>query len=375
MFRGQRVPGLYARTGKRGTTYQAMLRHDGRLLSKKLKAHTEAEARAEVALALASWKQDAEAPTSLTFGALAEEYRVQIQEDADKGTRSARGAAEYLRRLDAYVLPALRTKRVQEIEGADVISLLRKLEADGLGESSRKGTLAVVSAVFEYGRKTKQRTVTLNPARNLPSTPQPSQMDPIELDRETVRALVMATTPRHRPIVGLCAYSGLRISEALGLVWGDVEIEEGKIGNEIHVSAQRGRKAERVRVKTRRAVRTVPLGGFGLELLAWRWQEAKREGRAAPGDFCFPTASGAPVDRVHVASAWRTARAKLGREDVRIHDLRHAFGYWAIETVGVHQASQWLGHSDSAFTGRVYGQRALDSSVARENARRLYAVA
>jgi len=33
MFRGQRVPGLYARTGKRGTTYQAMLRHDGRLLS------------------------------------------------------------------------------------------------------------------------------------------------------------------------------------------------------------------------------------------------------------------------------------------------------------------------------------------------------
>ena len=94
-----------------------------------------------------------------------------------------------------------------------------------------------------------------------------------------------------------------------------------------------------------------------------------------PDDFCFPTSSGLPVDRVHVAEAWRTARAKLGRDDVRIHDLRHAFAQMAIRSVGAHQASDWLGHADSAFTGRVYGQRAADASVARANAERLYAVA
>ena len=100
-----------------------------------------------------------------------------------------------------------------------------------------------------------------------------------------------------------------------------------------------------------------------------------QEGRDGATDYCFPTASGAPVDRVHVAEAWRTARAKLGRDDVRIHDLRHHFAVTVIERIGVHRASAWLGHTDSAFTGRIYGQRTEDSSVAQADARRLYAVA
>lgn len=101
--------------------------------------------------------------------------------------------------------------------------LINQMEDDRLSASTRKGTLAVISGAFEYGREARGREIKLNPARGLPGKrPQPKQMEPIDLDGEAVRALVMATHGRHRPVVGLCAYSGLRIrrrSDSSGATW------------------------------------------------------------------------------------------------------------------------------------------------------------
>ncbi len=66
--------------------------------------------------------------------------------------------------------------------------------------------------------------------------------------------------PSTRVLIALYAFTGLRQSEALGLVWGDFDSERGVL----HVRRQLARKkrnttAQRVRLKSERGEREVEL--------------------------------------------------------------------------------------------------------------------
>ena len=71
----------------------------------------------------------------------------------------------------------------------------------------------------------------------------------------TLWRLLKKLTPTFRPVVATCTFAALRISEALGLRWRDVDLKAGTLT----VSGQLGADGERVPVKSEASAATVPL--------------------------------------------------------------------------------------------------------------------
>jgi integrase len=49
------------------------------------------------------------------------------------------------------------------------------------------------------------------------------------LERSEIAGLLDAAKPEHRPLLATLIFAGVRISEALGLRWSDVDLENGQL--------------------------------------------------------------------------------------------------------------------------------------------------
>lgn len=152
----------------------------------------------------------------------------------------------------------------------------------------------------------------------------------------------------------------MRLGELLGLVWEDVDFEQGLI----HVRYQlgrrwRGRPTRRVRLKTGAAVRDIPL----LPQLGSLLKQHKLASRCSgKGDFVFVTSVGTAQHYRNVERrGLQRAAQKAGLEEVggpalRVHDLRHTFASHLIVDLGldIAQVSRILGHARASITLDTY---------------------
>ena len=80
------------------------------------------------------------------------------------------------------------------------------------------------------------------------------------LGRDDIQRLLAAILPRYRPLLATAIYSGMRISELLGLMWGDIDFATGVVNVRAQLSrAHRGAPARCVPPKTPSAMRGIPL--------------------------------------------------------------------------------------------------------------------
>lgn len=146
-------------------------------------------------------------------------------------------------------------------------------------------------------------------------------------------ALMAHTEPSLYPFVMVALYTGMRASEVQRLKWQDLDIETG------HIQIMKSKNGEK---------RSVVVGGEALTLLkAWRQEEALKFGGYIFGNH---NTKKAPYNyRVH----WGEAKTKAGIEDLRFHDLRHAFTTAAL-TAGMNPVMVQLvtGHKSSQMLKR-----------------------
>jgi integrase len=164
----------------------------------------------------------------------------------------------------------------------------------------------------------------------------------------------------YRPLLATALYTGMRLSELLGLTWAEVDFEARLIRVRAQLSRARlGTPARRVAPKTRAAVRDIPLAPQLAAVLAG---ERGRCRFAEDGDYVFATGLGTPLAQRNVA---RTALARAarragldgdGQPRLRFHDLRHTFASHLIVDLrlDVCQVSRILGHARTAITLDVY---------------------
>src|SRR5450759_3719247 len=102
-------------------------------------------------------------------------------------------------------------------------------------------------------------------------------------------ARVVDQAGSYRPLYELLAYTGLRVGEALGLTWADVDFDAGLLS----VHRQLSRYRVHSKLKTEAGRRQIVLAPAMVRLLTARWLASEQKG---PDDFVFTNSVGRPLD-------------------------------------------------------------------------------
>jgi integrase len=169
------------------------------------------------------------------------------------------------------------------------------------------------------------------------------------LTQEQLDAFLLVVDKRWRLLFALLAATGLRISEAVALRWGDLRLD-GDACVRVRRAYVRGVYGP---PKSRHGSRDVPLP---FELV--RALRDRRAGSEWPGDrdLVFPSMAGTPMlaENLHRRTL-KPAAEEAGASWAAFHAFRH---YCASALINdgrnIVQVSRWLGHHSPSFTLDVY---------------------
>jgi integrase len=250
--------------------------------------------------------------------------------------------------------------------------LIRDLRSAGYTEATIAQVMVVTRAIYRLARA--RRVVSRSPVDELDPTEQPRPRSGHVgrlLDESELAALCRHATCGYRAVVTVLAYSGLRLSEALGLRWQDIDFVE----SELHVRGQLSRwsregQARVVPPKTRASVRVVPLFPAVERALVELLASETRVGRGRETDFAFCSRVGSPLEQRNVARRGVEVAARAaGLGHVTPHDLRRSFcslaGRRGVDPV---EAARLTGHSLATWTkhyASTYGKSQRDEARER----------
>ncbi|MEW6541806.1 MAG: site-specific integrase [Bacillota bacterium] len=170
---------------------------------------------------------------------------------------------------------------------------------------------------------------------------------------ELVRLLGVAGKFKHGLVIRVLALTGLRLSEALGLEWRDVDFDQGVLTVRQSVDV-RTRKIND-RLKTPASSRTLTLDQETLALLAEHRREQGKSRVVNLQGLVFRAEDGRPVREMAVRRAFWRMLNRAGLVRIRVHDLRHTAGSLMLDAgQPLATVSAFLGHSSTATTAAVY---------------------
>jgi integrase len=333
----------------------------GKQQLRTLRATTLTEAKREQrALAVTVDRGEAVGPSRMKFEQVADEFILNFESLVASGERSARTLERYRDHLNHHLLPYFGRRAIQKIS-PDIVArfFIEKREA-GLSAWTRKGMQTVLGRIFALAAR--RGYISENPLKRLDSSELPKPKNKQEartLSHDELAGLIEHTPTNYRPIISTLALTGMRLQEALGLVWGDVDFEAGAIRVRYQLTrATRLKPAERVTLKTDKARRDIRLEPTLAALLR---RHKLASAFSHDDDFVFSTESGAPYYYRNVASRGLDKgadRAGLNRDGVprlSCHDLRHSYGSHLIrQGLDVVRVSRQLGHARPSITLDIY---------------------
>lgn len=177
-----------------------------------------------------------------------------------------------------------------------------------------------------------------------------TRASPKTLSREQIAALTAQLDPRDRLLVLLLRWTGLRIAEALGLRWEDVDrTAEGPV---LHVRRQwqDGRLVDHA--KTTASIRSVAV----VPTLERALDQARRDAAFdGPADPIFATCRGTHQDSHNLRRRLRPAARAAGVPWVTPHVLWHSLATELLDHgYDISAVANVLGHRSTAFTRRTY---------------------
>ena len=341
-------------------------------------------------------------------GATEKEVRDRVKaviRTADDGapppTRSPR-LSEFLSRWLASVKPALRSSTYVSYEGTvrlhivpeighvpidklsvdHVSRLIARKEADSrLSSRSARYVLAVLRNALN--KAVRWGLVARNVA-NLVDAPRVPYKDVRVLSpAETKRLLEAAHGDAVEGLLVLAVSTGLRLGEALGLQWSDVDLDR----RQLRVNKSLQRVPERglvlTETKTRRSRRSIVLPVRTAEALRSQRVRQVDQRRAAgshwnDGGFVFTASTGRPLDQRNIQRNFRRIVRKARLPRMRFHDLRHSCASLLLaEGVSPRVVMETLGHSRISVTMDTYthvmpalmrdAADAIDRSLSRDD--------
>jgi integrase len=340
--------------------YAVCWRHAGRLRFRTVGFDLAAARRERLALIAATREGKVPVSPRLRFETVAGWWLERFEAKVGVGERHPRTLEAHRYQLDRNLLPALGRRAIASLTVDDVAELLHELRRTGRSAKTSSSALATLQSVMRFARRCGW--IVADPVELLEhdERPRPTQRRQRVLGRAEIARLLAACAPRDRLMIATVLYTGLRISEMLGLVWDDVDFAAGVIHVRAQLSrAHRGAPARRIAPKTPASVRDIPLVPQLARLLSAHRQQSRF---ARGADWVFATARGTPYGHRNVSRRALGRAAQLaglnddGWPRVRFHDLRHTFASHLIIDLGldVAQVSRVLGHARITITLDIY---------------------
>lgn len=267
----------------------------------------------------------------------------------------------YQSSIRLYINPAIGAMPMQAVRGAHVQSIYNKMMDAGLSGKTVKNAGAILHKSFSVALK--QGLIVSNPCdgAELPKTQQ-KEIHPLT-DEEIPLFLAAIEESPMRNAFALCLFAGLREGECLGLSWGQVDFQRGRITVSQQLQKERVKGGGYYIAKSTKSgkPRTIEPPPIAFEYLraerVKQLENRMRAGRAwsNPSDLVFTDETGKHYGRQTFYSRFKKIAASIGRPDARVHDLRHTAATVAIASgADIKSVQDMLGHATASFTLNVY---------------------
>ncbi len=299
--------------------------------------------------------------TGATFDEAAAEFLRYVEQDRALKPSTLRG---YRSIIDAYLLPAFGSRRLEDITTREVelwrsqltrVGGGRKPKQQGeqtddeqpkpprpLANNSKNRIVTLLHGVM--ARACKVYGIPVNPVGGIERHPVRLAGDIDVFSPEEVWALVRAAASEQDGAIFLtAAFTGLRRGELIALHWRDVDFT----GSLLRVRASYAAGA--LTAPKSGKVRSVPLAPDIAKALA---KLSQRKRFTGDDDLVFVGEAGSYLDGSALRRRYKSALKKAKLRPLRFHDLRHTFGTRMIAKADIRRVQEWMGHADIQTTMR-----------------------
>lgn len=278
-------------------------------------------------------------------------------------------AKSYKSVLDKWVRPRWASYLVREFnhpaKRATIEEWLQSLwrspkNPDGLAPKTVRSIYNVMRLAFKFG--VKWGYISENPMAEkrveLPRGSTKRSKQPVQVTAAEFFRLMSRLGLREKLAVGFAGWLGPRISEAFGLQWQDLDLEENV------VSFRRGFVQGRITpLKTEASRTNLPLPEEVLKLLS-QWRSVTPYNQPRDWLFASPHTRGqrplwpSQLLKTHI----KPIALDAGLPSIGWHSFRHTVSAWGKEAgLELEDVKTLLRHEDIATTSNVYGDLGMDA--------------
>lgn len=293
--------------------------------------------------------------------------RMTVAELLDDWLKSCSGLAPktragYAQIVNSHLKPALGTLKLKQLRPTNIQRYLNeKAGPKDPGEKRLSSTTlhhhyAVLHAALRYAVRMQLLCTNACDAINAPKV---RRTEMTVLNASEVAELLLGLMGKdvYIPVV-IAVYTGLRRGEVLGLKWGDLDLENGRLT--LTRSLQRLEGVTSFKSPKNERGRTISIAPFLVGELRMHYKQQLESKMAArdkyeDNDLVCARPDGTPLNPGSYSSRFRDLVDKMDVPRIRLHDLRHIHATLLLDGgVSLKVVSERLGHSTTRLTGDTY---------------------
>ena len=343
----------------------------GKLIRKSVYGKTQKEVRQKLSQIATEMDNGTFAePSKMKVSQWLDEWLVSYTMNIKPATRSA-----YEEHIRVHIKPSLGDIPLKQLSTRDIQQLYTNLLKEReLSPKTVRNIHGVLHRTLEQAKLLGY--IRVNPA-DAAVTPRVEKKQVETLDAEDIGKFLAAIrgTKYEYPLF-VAVFTGLRQGELLGLTWDCVDFEHGLLLiNKQHNRGKGDTEFRFASLKNDKA-RVLTVADEVIDVLKLQkqrqesWGAALGNGWENPDNLVFTTEFGRYINNKILYQNFKRIAKKLGKPDLRFHDLRHTYAVNSLRAGDdIKTVQENLGHATASFTLSTYAH--ATPGMKRESAKRM----
>ena len=345
----------------------------GKLIRKSVYGKTQKEVRLALSKIVSEMDSGTYAePSKMKVSQWLDEWLASYTMNIKPATRSA-----YEEHIRVHIKPSLGDILLKQLSTRDIQQLYTNLLKEReLSPKTVRNIHGVLHRTLEQAKLLGY--IRVNPA-DAAVTPRVEKKQVETLDAEDIGKFLAAIrgTKYEYPLF-VAVFTGLRQGELLGLTWDCVDFEHGMLLINKQYNRVKGDTEFRFASLKNDKARVLTVADEVIDVLKLQkqrqesWAAALGNGWENPDNLVFTTKFGRYINNKILYQNFKRIAKKLGKPDLRFHDLRHTYAVNSLRAGDdIKTVQENLGHATASFTLSTYAH--ATPSMKRESAKRMTA--